>query len=259
MFYEFQHFNISELAKKEYGKDFSFPVHLHQAFEFITVFSGEMTVTVDGKSFLLTPGKGIMIFPNQLHSLSSTDSSHMLYIFSPILIKTYAGKVSQLIPRNNLFTPKKYIIEELDRLSPDASLTEKKGLFYSLCAQFDKQTDYSVGKTDKENILQRIFEFVEKNYNKECSLYSLADELGYSYSYLSRYFKKLVGISFNNYTNQYRISNACYILDNSDCSILQCALDCGYDSLRSFNRNFKDFLLVSPNEYRKKASCSNCE
>ena len=79
----------------------------------------------------------------------------------------------------------------------------------------------------------------------------LSQETGYSYAYLSRYFKGIVGIAYNDYVNKYRINHACYLLLNSDCSVLQCALDSGYESLRSFNRNFIEYMSVTPNVYRK--------
>ena len=148
------------------------------------------------------------------------------------------------------FSPDEYFVEALNKLDDNSSIIEKKGLFYSLCSEFDKTAKYIDRKNDDKDLLYQIFKFVESNYNKDCSLISLTDTTGFSYSYLSRYFKRVVGISFNDYVNQYRISNACYLLSNSDCSILQCALECGYNSLRSFNRNFVTRLAVTPNEYR---------
>ena len=254
MFYQFQHFGMSEYVTKEYGENFNFPGHLHQAFEFVTVLSGEMEITVDSKSYLLHSNESLLIFPNQIHSMESHTSRHMLCIFSPDLVKSYASKIPDKIPFDNKFIPDRFFIDALDKLSDDASITEKKGLFYCLCAEFDKAAKYDTKKSDDKNLLYRIFKFVETNYNKECSLAELAHETGFSYSYLSRYFRKITGISFNSYVNQYRISNACYLLNNSDCSVLQCALDSGYSSLRSFNRNFKELLAVTPNEYRKKSS-----
>lgn len=58
--------------------------------------------------------------------------------------------------------------------------------------------------------------FIENNYNKNCTLANLAKYTGYDYAYLSRYFRKAVGISYNDYVNQYRISKACYLLQNSE-------------------------------------------
>ena len=105
---------------------------------------------------------------------------------------------------------------------------------------------------DNENVPAQIFEFVEKNYNDNCELLSLAENTGYSYSYLSRYFKNITGISFNTYKNRYRINKACYLMDNFNYSILHCALESGYKSIRSFNRNFKNTLGITPIEYRSK-------
>ena len=144
------------------------------------------------------------------------------------------------------------VIENVDKFSENASVIEKKGIFYSLCAEFDNSAVYVERKSDDKNLLYKIFKFVELNYNGDCSLHSLSESTGFSYSYLSRYFKKIVGVSLNDYINQYRISNACYLLDNTYCSVLQCAMDCGYKSLRSFNRNFMELLSVSPMQYRKK-------
>ena len=119
-----------------------------------------------------------------------------------------------------------------------------------------KKTDSIVKilkKSDRENLLYRIFEFVEKNYKNDCSLERLSDDTGFSYHYLSRYFKSRVSITFNSYVNLYRISKACYILNNTDYTVIQCALECGYTSLRSFNRNFRLRTKLTPIEYRSKS------
>ena len=53
MLYQYSHFGTAEYFRKEYGENFSFPVHLHNSFEIITVLSGEMTVTVDDSDYTL--------------------------------------------------------------------------------------------------------------------------------------------------------------------------------------------------------------
>ncbi len=250
MFYQTQHFGLSEYFCREYGKNFSFPAHLHQSFEFITILSGEMDITVDGRQYALKKGDALLIFPHQMHSLNSQKSKHMLCIFSPELVKAYSSKTSKKLPENNKFSPSKYLIDSINKLSEDSSKIKLKGILYSVCAEFDDEVKYFEKNRDDKNLLYKIFEFVESNYNSDCSLEQLAKETAFSYSYLSRYFKNTVGISFNHYVNQYRINNACYMLNNSDCSILQCALDSGYTSLRSFNRNFKAITGVTPRAFR---------
>lgn len=252
MFYQFNHFGFSEYFTKEYGENFSFPVHLHNAFEFVTVFDGEMKITIDGKEYILTKGESVLIFPNQLHLFESKNSRHMLCIFSPELVKAYHQKIKKSRPLNSKFTLDTYLISAIDALKDSSTTFEKKGALYSMCAFFDKKTSYAPYQPTDKDLLHNIFSFVEENFNKECSLKELETNTGYSYSYLSRSFKKVTGMSFNLYVNQYRIRNACYLLSNTDLTVLQCALDSGYTSLRSFNRNFSELLSITPKQYREK-------
>ena len=250
-FYQFQHFGLSEHMEREEGDNLNFRDHLHQSFEFLTVTDGAMDVVVDNKIYKLNKGESLLIFPNQIHSITSEKSSHKLWIFSSELVRAYASKVAGKIPISNSFIPSEHMFALLFGTYDTSSLIEKKGIFYLLCSEFDRQAEYVRRTEDDKNLLYKIFKFVESNYGNDCSLEKLSKETGFSYSYLSRYFKKIVGISYNKYVNQYRISNACYILSNSDSSVLQCALDSGYDSLRSFNRNFTECLGVSPTGYRE--------
>lgn len=252
MFYQLQHFGISEYFCKEYGKNFNFPAHLHQSFEFITVTAGEMQIYIDDKIYSLRKGESVLIFPHQLHSITSENSKHMLCIFSPELVKAYASKFLNKKPACNTVSLDRYLIDALDKLIENSSTFEKKGILYSICAEFDKTAEYIKRLSYDESLLQNIFEFVEENFNNNCELSALSNKTGYSYSYLSRCFKKTTGISFNTYVNRYRINNACYLLNNTNFSILQCALESGYKSIRSFNRNFISVLGITPKEYRKR-------
>ena len=252
MFYQFQHSGVSEYFCKEYGKNFSFPAHLHQSFEFITISEGEMQITVENKQYTLKKDEALLIFPHQLHTLNGGTSSHMLCIFSPEIVKSFAVKTAKSIPVSNKFKPNRYVTDAINHLQDTDSLLKKKAILYAICAEFDAFATYQKKPDDDKNLLSKIFNFVENNYNKNCSLEQLSKETAFSYAYLSRYFKERTAMSFNEYVNRHRIKNACYILHNSDCTILQCALDCGYTSLRSFNRNFKWITNCTPKEYRDK-------
>lgn len=251
MFYQFNHLGSPDYLKIEKNRNFSFPPHLHQCFEIIVLLSGEMRVTVDRKVSHLSAGEALLIFPNQIHSLESEESEHCLCIFSPRLVQSFAARVAQKLPLSNQFHPDPYLVHALETLEQASSL-EKKGVLYSLCGQFDKGAEYRKSLNHEETLLYRIFSFVEKEFASDCSLLRLSEQIGYDYSYLSRYFKKTIGISFNAYVNHYRLSHACYLLENTSESILQCALDSGFSSLRSFNRSFKESFHITPTQYRKK-------
>lgn len=250
MFYEFKHLGSPDYLKIEQNENFCFPSHLHQCFEIICILSGEMKITIDGKTETFKKGEAALIFPNQIHELKSVESEHILCIFSPSLVKAYATKITDKAPKCNKFCPHNYLARELKKLD-DASLVTKKGILYSLCGQFDSTAQYTAKKTDSQKLLHKIFWFVESNFADECSLSKLADITTYDYSYLSRYFKKNIGISFNSYVTHYRLSHACYLLENTTQSVAQCAFESGFSSIRSFNRAFKENLNMTPIQYKK--------
>lgn len=252
MFYEFQHFGVSEYFFKYHGESSNFPTHLHQSFELIIVTSGKTHVTIDNKEYFLEKGESVLIFPNQIHTLSGLFGTRMVCIFSGDLVRAFTSKLLNTRPKENLMYLDDKLINALDNLLDSSSILEKKGILYCICAEFDKSAEYIKKPSFEENLIQNIFEFVEKNYTGDCELNSLAEKTGYNYSYLSRCFKKTTGISFNTYVNMCRINRACYLLNNSNYSILQCALDSGYKSIRSFNRNFMGVFNITPREYRKR-------
>ena len=135
--------------------------------------------------------------------------------------------------------------------SQDADILAIKGLLYAVFAEFHRGADYVSADTDSRSLLFRIFRFIQKSYNGECTLEALAQATGYEYSYLSRYFKRLAGISFNEYVNKVRVSHACYLLTNNNMSVFEISEECGFKSLRSLNRNFLKVVGVTPTEYKR--------
>jgi AraC-like DNA-binding protein len=86
----------------------------------------------------------------------------------------------------------------------------------------------------------------------KCDLETLSVSLTYNYGYLSRYFKERTGISFTEYVNRYRITEACYLIGNTEKTFLSISCECGFDSLRSFNRNFIKIMGITPGDYKAK-------
>jgi YesN/AraC family two-component response regulator len=96
-----------------------------------------------------------------------------------------------------------------------------------------------------------MLEYVEKNFMGECTLKELAQEFNYDYAYLSKYFIRSIEMPFKEYVNRRKISEASHLLLTTDQSILEIAYHSGYQSLRSFNRNFKQLTGFTPSEYRE--------
>jgi len=260
MFYELSHPISSDYYKIESDNNFNFPAHLHLCFEFITVTEGCMRLEVDNREYYVHAGEALLCFPNQVHSMQTPSrSSHILCLFSPDLVSAYTEKISAKIPENNLFSPPQFYIERMKSISNNGNIFDIKGLLYSICGCFDSTATYKDSSNGSNVLMHKIFRFVEDNYSKECSLSDLSRYTGYDYAYISRYFKKIVGLSYNDYVNQYRISKVCYLLQNSETTILDASNDCGFNSLRSLNRNFKEYLGITPTEYRKRIQENNLD
>ena len=251
MFYEFNDSDISENFAISCQDNFSFPAHMHNSFEYITMLSGHANIKTNSNEYSLKAGEAVLIFPNQVHSFDMTEGKHILCIFANDMIASYYSKIDGKIPLCNKLTPPEYLTELFKTVKNSSGKYEKKGVLYLLCNEFDKKAKYTV--SDHRGILHHIFEYVQKNFDKECSLSGISHKLGYDYSYISIYFKRTVGISFNNYVNAVRLNNVCKMLDTTSKSMIECALESGYRSLRTFNRNFKEQFEYSPSEYRKKS------
>ncbi len=252
MFYQSQHSFNAEGVKFESNIDFNFPAHLHNNFEFITVLEGEMDVTVDKHLYSLKQGESLLVFPNQVHDFVTREhSKHFLCIFSPKLVQAYSTLFTERLPINNKFKVDEYYVEKLMSLWEDHSVVQLKGVLYSICGEFDRQAEYRVREENKDELLAKVFTFVEANYAKECSLSDLSEYTSYHYVYLSKYFKSCTGIAYTDYVNRYRVNEACYLLRNDiKKTILQTAYECGFDSLRTFNRNFKKVMGMTPSQYQ---------
>jgi two-component system, response regulator YesN len=106
-------------------------------------------------------------------------------------------------------------------------------------------------KEKRDHITSFVFDYIEKHYQQDVSLDTLADKLGITRSYLSTYFKEKTGIYFVDYVNRVRINLAKELLMNTDIKIQDAAAQVGYQNINSFNRMFKKFTGVTPSEFRK--------
>jgi AraC-like DNA-binding protein len=94
---------------------------------------------------------------------------------------------------------------------------------------------------------------VKESYRDALSLGDVAEKAGLSRERLSRLFHESVGITFSEYLNEVRLSEARRQLSDPSRKITEIAFDCGFQSLSQFNRRFRATEGMSPSEYRRKA------
>lgn len=64
--------------------------------------------------------------------------------------------------------------------------------------------------------------------------------------YFCRFFKKALGKSPVTYINEYRIKQAITLLQATDAPIMEICLDCGFNNLGNFLREFKSIQALRP-------------
>ncbi|MPQ43631.1 helix-turn-helix domain-containing protein, partial [Clostridium tarantellae] len=69
--------------------------------------------------------------------------------------------------------------------------------------------------------------------------------------YLSRLFKKEIGISYSDYLNTLRVNNACSLLVNTSYTNYRIAIDSGFTDSAYFSKVFTKHIKVTPSKYRK--------
>lgn len=85
----------------------------------------------------------------------------------------------------------------------------------------------------------------------EITLSKAAKISNVSYAYLSRLFKKELGITFTEYINRERIKRAFPLLSDKQTSLKDIAFCSGFRDLQQFERVFKRFFNMTPSQYRK--------
>lgn len=93
--------------------------------------------------------------------------------------------------------------------------------------------------------------YIQKHYsNPALSLESVCTHLHLSVSHFSTLFKQETGCGFVNYLTQVRLTQAAWLLDNTDSPVGEIAQQVGYSEPAYFSYVFKKRYGGSPMKYR---------
>jgi len=106
---------------------------------------------------------------------------------------------------------------------------------------------------DDNGYKAKIQKQIEDNIgNPQLSLTLLADKMGFSFGYLSNLFKKLMGVTFQEYVFYERMERAKIILLSTDMKNYEIAEAVGFEDPNYFSTAFKKKYGMSPNQYKEK-------
>ncbi len=105
--------------------------------------------------------------------------------------------------------------------------------------------------TDNARIVLRAIEYIESKLSEDLRIKDVADEVGFSLYHFIRTFNSITRHSPKEYVVKRRLSKAAVCLIESEKSIVNIALECGFNSHETFTRAFKKMFHQLPKEVRK--------
>lgn len=100
--------------------------------------------------------------------------------------------------------------------------------------------------------MKSVVDYIERNLKRGISLEDVANHVNISTHYLSKIFKKEMGVNFITYVTDRKMDLAKEMLVNTDIPVLNIALDLAYNEANYFSKAFKKKTGLTPSEYREK-------
>ena len=98
--------------------------------------------------------------------------------------------------------------------------------------------------------MYRALEYIDEYYRDDISQQDVAGLIGMSTTSFSKRFTKCMGMGFAAYITHKRIHFAIHLLQSSEKTVLEIALECGFHNTASFYKAFKKVTGGNPGEYR---------
>ena len=250
-------------------------LHMHDAIEFIYVVEGSIKVSYDDKDFVAFPGDLILFRSRGIHCMYTEgcekNNYYVLKISLDFLTKIFNPSTSQrILLRFLVFDSNfKYIwrSEELKGTNiynslcglireneEPSKLSVVNQLSHVLSIVHEVYGESSVDVEKQEIVSGPIYKaliYVNDNFDSDISAEEISKRFGMSLGHFSRSFKAIVGKSFRDYVIQIRLNKADQLILNSDMSIIEIAMVCGYPSVSHFIAQYKKFKGSTPLKTRK--------
>ena len=106
---------------------------------------------------------------------------------------------------------------------------------------------------DESNVerINRAVDFIFQHYVQDLTQEQVAEQLGMTPTYFSRFFKQATGRGFVEFVNRLRVSKSCELLSTSDKPVTDVCFESGFSNVSNFNRRFQQLKGMTPSGYRR--------
>lgn len=227
--------------------------HFHSTVEVVYVESGALSVLQDGVTTLVESGMLIVNSSYMLHGYATPEASRC-YI-ATIPLNTVPALRAQL--KQHSFA--RSIVDARDmkecrrilRMMADPANRDNEpfvnALGEALLALLMERVGLRENTADAESdLMKRILIYLQDHAAEPISQQDAAAHFGYSVGRFSHLFNARIGCPFPRYVNSLRCIRAQELLAHSSLSLIDVAAACGFSSLRTFHRVYKDFTGETP-------------
>ena len=227
--------------------------HWHMEHELIACREGSAQVMLDDTMFNITQQQCIFCHSGCVHYISaSPDSLLLVCLFNE---KLYDSITSPFALENPVFEDRYGILPKLSEIRHEL---QNQPIFFECRTEAmigeilvdvfrgeplrEAQWQFSDVITRYKQLLNHIdLEYEHITYRNAVQFMNMSD------AYFSRYFKRQAGMTFSQYLNVVRIEKAVQLLDSAPTmKITDVMLRCGFNTIRSFNRVFREVTGFTP-------------
>ena len=238
----------------DFYDDFYYIPHFHEYYEITIVLEGEVIVQTGTDEERIRAHDMAFILPNQIHAYRTPASSKALVaLFSTDLVNTFYAETKGRAPDRTVFTCDAPVFQYIcNTILGEPTLYELKSCLYALCGAYARQASFHTVSHDDDLLVRKIMEYIAAHFTENITLKGMAKSLGYHPGYVSRCFNHYVQRNFRSFLNEYRVEYAKSVLVSTAMSVSEVALECGFETIRSFNRAFKTVTGQTPSALRNR-------
>lgn len=256
------------------------PWHWHEELEAVYVLKGRMRVGVDGGSFTLDEGEGLIINSNVLHSARAAREGACEYISFVFHESLISGSAESILGQRYVrpFTSRREIAGV--HLKSDAGWREEAArcilkayqaydkrefgfefpvrdglsqMWYRMITHMeDSKMKERAGESLEAVRIKAMLRYIQEHFMENLELSAIAGAASIGERECLRCFKKALGIPPIQYLLKYRITMAAALLRETDLPVTEVGSRTGFDSPSYFSLIFKRFMGCTPTQYRKR-------
>lgn len=249
------------------GKDGNYrrAKHWHRSIEIFLVLEGELEFFINNISLPLSAPDFVIVNSNEIHSIEAPKPNTTIVVQIPVgCFAGYLGEddyavFSRQSEEENLELVRLIVqIYKAYRQRGYAYELKVHSLFlellYLLVTVFMKKEEDQGNIRKKRHLdkLSRITSYMKKHYNQNITLESVAEEFGFSPTYLSRMFKRYANVSYKTYLLNLRTEYGLREMMNTAHSLSDVAMNNGFPDSRAFAKAFSKRYGCLPSEYRRR-------